>query len=226
MSLAVESRQITKTYGTGTLAVNVLKGIDFDARAGEFVYIAGPSGSGKTTFLSLLGCVLRPTSGNLSLFGQTVSGKTEAELPKLRLSLIGFIFQGNNLIGSLTAKENVAFQLKLRGWSPADANREAVRLLGEVGLSDRVDFKPHDLSGGQRQRVAVARAIAGRPPLILADEPTAALDAQNGKQVVELLRELAKNRGHTVVVVTHDNRIFDLADRIIHLEDGRIVHEE
>lgn len=143
--------------------------------------------------------------------------------PRLRLSYIGFVFQSHNLIEALSAQDNLALLLQLRGWSHADARREAARLLESVGLSDKRDSKPRDLSGGQRQRVAIARALAGAPPILLADEPTAALDAHNGYVVTELLRVLAKVHGHTVVVVTHDARIFHLADRIVHIEDGLIA---
>jgi putative ABC transport system ATP-binding protein len=216
---------VTKTYGSGAVAYQALRGVDFSARPGEFVMLSGPSGSGKTTLLSILGCVLSPTSGDVHLFGQRVSGRRESELPALRLAYVGFVFQGSNLLVSLSARENVALPLELRGRSARDARREADELLARVGLGDRAGSKPRDLSGGQRQRVAIARALAGSPPLILADEPTGALDATNGLLVTELLRTLAKEHGHTVIVVTHDNRIFHLADRIVHIEDGIIRKE-
>ncbi len=219
----VDVRALTKTFGKGTLAVQALKGVDFAMHRGDFVMLAGPSGSGKTTLLSVLGCVLAPSEGEVRLFDEDVTRIPEAELPRLRISYIGFIFQGFNLIASLTAGENIAFQLQLRGWPTDRATAEAARLLDRVGLADKIDRKPADLSGGQRQRVAIARAIAGSPPLILADEPTASLDAQSGLHVTEMLRELARERGHTVLVVTHDSRIFHLADRIVRIEDGRIV---
>ena len=219
---AIQVQSLTKTFGSGNLAVQVLKGIDFAMNPGEFVMLAGPSGSGKTTLLSILGCVLAPTSGDVQLFGENVAGVPESKLPRLRVSYIGFIFQGHNLVASLTAQENIAFQLQLRGWQRAAAMREAATLLDRVGLGDKLDRKPRDLSGGQRQRVAIARAIAGGPPLILADEPTASLDAQSGLLVTEILRDLARERQHTVLVVTHDSRIFHLADRIVHIDDGRL----
>jgi len=150
----------------------------------------------------------------------------EAELPKLRLAYIGFIFQGHNLIASMTAQENVALMLALRGWNSVDASKEAARLLSLVELGDKLGNLPADLSGGQRQRVSVARCIAGTPPIVLADEPTASLDAQTGQLVMELLHQLAKKRGHTVVTVTHDNRIYHFADRIVHIEDGMILDTE
>jgi putative ABC transport system ATP-binding protein len=217
------ARGVTKTYGSGAVAYQALRGVDFEARSGEFVMLNGPSGSGKTTLLSILGCVLTPTSGEVSLFGETISGRRESELPHLRLSYIGFIFQGHNLIASLDARDNVALSMRMRGHSVREANREAERLLVRVGLADKLDRKPSELSGGQRQRVAIARALAGSPPIILADEPTASLDAETGAVVTNLLKEMAREGGHTVVVVTHDNRIFHLADRIVHIEDGHIV---
>jgi putative ABC transport system ATP-binding protein len=222
---AIEVRDLTKTYGSGDTAYQALKGVDFLASPGEFVMLSGPSGSGKTTLLSVLGCVLTPTSGRVRLLGEDISHAREGDLPRLRLSYIGFVFQSHNLIDALSAQENVAMLLRLRGWSSRDAMGEAARLLASVGLSDKTDSKPRDLSGGQRQRVAIARALAGAPPILLADEPTAALDAHNGLAVTELLRRLAKEQGHTVVVVTHDSRIFHLADRIVHIEDGLITEK-
>jgi putative ABC transport system ATP-binding protein len=223
IEMAVSAKTVTKTFGSGPLAFQALKGVDFEVRRGEFVLLAGPSGSGKTTLLSILGCVLSASSGDVQIFGEDISKRRESEMPRLRLSYIGFVFQGHNLIASMTAEENIAFQLQLRGWDRRASKVEAGRLLERVGLGDKLDRKPEDLSGGQRQRIAIARAVAGAPPLILADEPTASLDARSGLSVTEMLKELAKERGHTVVVVTHDSRIFHLADRLVHLEDGRIV---
>jgi len=220
---AVEVRNLAKTYGSGNTAYQALKGVDFVASPGEFVMLSGPSGSGKTTLLSVLGCVLTATSGEVKLLGEDISHAKEKDLPRLRLSYIGFVFQSHNLIDALSASDNIAMLLELRGTSRRDAKREAGRLLESVGLADKIDSKPRDLSGGQRQRVAIARALAGSPPILLADEPTAALDAHNGAAVTELLRTLAKEHGHTVIVVTHDARIFHLADRIVHIEDGLIV---
>ncbi len=220
---AIELKGLTKTYGTGALAFQALKGIDLTVKQGEFMMLVGPSGSGKTTLLSILGCVLSPTDGEAYLFGEKLHGRREADLPDLRLSYIGFIFQGHNLIPALNLEDNVAFPLELRGYSRHDALTEAREVLTAVGLADKLKRHPEDLSGGQRQRVAIARALAGKPPLILADEPTAALDAQTGQQVTELLKKLSTERGHTVVVVTHDNRIFHYADRTVHIEDGLLV---
>ena len=218
----VDVRGLKKVYGTGAVAFEALKDVDFHADSGEFVMLSGPSGSGKTTLLSMLGCVLRPTAGEVSIFGHDVAVAGEDELPALRLGLVGFVFQGFNLIASLTASENVALVLQLRGWDPDAGRAEAAKLLAEVGIPEKAHVFPRDLSGGQRQRVAIARAIAGHPPLLLADEPTANLDGHTGLQVTEMLKDLARAHGSTVVVVTHDNRIFHLADRIVHIEDGRI----
>jgi putative ABC transport system ATP-binding protein len=225
MSAAIEIKGLTKTYGQGALAFQALKGIDLRVAQGEFMMLVGPSGSGKTTLLSILGCVLTPTSGEAFLFGEAIHGRRESDLPDLRLSYIGFVFQGHNLIPALSLEDNVAFPLELRGLSRSEALREAREVLTEVGLGDKLKRRPEDLSGGQRQRVAIARAVAGKPPLILADEPTAALDAETGQQVTELLKKLSTERGHTVVVVTHDNRIFHYADRIVHIEDGLLQPE-
>jgi putative ABC transport system ATP-binding protein len=167
--------------------------------------------------------VLAATEGDISLFGVDLRAQKDRDLPALRRALIGFVFQGHNLIASSTAYDNVKMVLELRGHGGRGADREAKELLERVGLADKIWSMPSELSGGQRQRVAIARALAGTPPLVLADEPTAALDAQAGHQVTQLLVSLCKERGVTVVVVTHDNRIFDLADRIVHIEDGRIT---
>jgi putative ABC transport system ATP-binding protein len=221
----VELRAVTKTYGSGATAYQALRGVDLSARPGELVMLSGPSGSGKTTLLSIVGCVLSATSGEVRLFDQDVSRARESALPALRLAYVGFVFQGHNLLASSTASENVALPLELRGSSRREARRQAEELLVRVGVGHRLNNKPGNLSGGERQRVAIARALAGNPPLVLADEPTASLDAVNGRKVMGLLRALAEEQGHTVLVVTHDNRIFDLADRVVHIEDGLIRPE-
>jgi putative ABC transport system ATP-binding protein len=223
MRWAIDAQSVEKKFESGGVETRVLKSVSFCAVQGEFVMLVGPSGSGKTTLLSILGCVLRPSAGSLALLGRDVGACSDADLPRLRSSLIGFVFQGHNLIAALSAEENIALQMQLRGFSRADSVREARLLLDRVGLGHRRDHKPDQLSGGQRQRVAVARAMAGRPPIILADEPTASLDVENGLIVTRMMKELASERGHTVVVVTHDNRIFDYADRIERIEDGLIV---
>jgi putative ABC transport system ATP-binding protein len=221
-AVTVRARELKKVYGDGDVAYHALRGVDLDVHTGEFMMLAGPSGSGKTTLLSIVGCVLTPTSGALELFGEDVSKLKESRLPKVRLAKIGFIFQGHNLIASLSARDNVALVMRLQGMSTRDAHRRADEMLDKVGLGDKIHSLSSQLSGGQRQRVAIARALAPAPPLVLADEPTAALDAQSGLVVTELLRKLSREEGHTVVVVTHDSRIFHLADRMVHIEDGRI----
>jgi len=222
-SPAIFVRGVTKTYGTGALALDALRGVDLEVARGELVMLAGPSGSGKTTLLSIVGCILRPTSGEVRLFDDVVSRYGEERLPHLRLAYIGFVFQGGNLIASLTALDNVSLVLEMRGQARRRARRDAADLLARVGLADKLDSLPSNLSGGQRQRVAVARAVAGAPPIVLADEPTASLDAESGLAATQLLREMAHEREHAVVVVTHDARIFSLADRVIRIDDGLIV---
>ncbi len=221
--LAIDARGVNKTFGTGALAFQALKNVDFQVERGELVMLVGPSGSGKTTLLSILGCVLTATSGEVNLFGTTVSNLRERQLPVLRQALIGFVFQGHNLISSLTALQNVTLVLETRGVGRTAARTEATQLLERVGLGDKLGSYPDQLSGGQRQRVAIARAVAGKPPLVFADEPTAALDAVSGLEVTQLLTQLCRENGTSVVVVTHDNRIFHLADRIVHIEDGKIT---
>ena len=221
--ITIDARGVTKVYGSGALAYQALRGVDFSAREGEMVMLNGPSGSGKTTLLSILGCVLTPTGGSVKIFGHELMGVPQRKLPELRLAYIGFIFQGHNLLASLEARENVALPLRMRGWGARDAMKEADRLLERVGLADKTERRQDELSGGQKQRVAIARALAGNPPILLADEPTASLDAETGLAVTQLLKDLASADGHTAVVVTHDNRIFHLADRIVNIEDGHIV---
>jgi putative ABC transport system ATP-binding protein len=219
----IEVRELWKTYGSGPLAFHALKGVSLTASAGEVLLLVGPSGSGKTTLLSILGCVLSPTSGSVRLAGRELAGLPETKLPEMRLRYIGFVFQAHNLMPSLTTVGNVCLPLLLRGWSEKKARAEAAELLDNVGLGKKLNTLPRDLSGGQKQRVAIARALAGRPPILLCDEPTAALDAQTGQGVMETLTTLAHQGGHAVVVVTHDNRIFKFGDRMVRIEDGLIL---
>ena len=226
MGAPVSISGLSYAYGTGDLARPVLRGVDLDVGPGEIVLLTGPSGSGKTTLLTLIGALRGMQEGSCRVLGQELAGAKEAQRVLLRRR-IGFIFQQHNLLGFLTARQNVAMALEL---DPAtdEAGRlaRAGRILEAVGLGDRTEAKPAQLSGGQRQRVAVARALAGDPGLILADEPTAALDKQSGGEVVRLLRELAKQRGVPILLVTHDPRILDIADRIVAMEDGRILPRE
>jgi len=185
--------------------------------------LMGPSGSGKTTLLSIMGCILTATSGSVRVGGREVVGLREKELPALRLQHIGFVFQGFNLFPTLTARENVELMLDLKGVPAAAAKRRAHELLDQVGLGEKHGSFPADLSGGQKQRIAIARALAGDPEIILADEPTAALDSQTGRNVMEMMSELAHKRGRAVVIVTHDSRVLSFADRIVKIEDGAIA---
>lgn len=222
----IEIRDLYKTYGSGGAEVHALAGVDLDVAAGEVLMLMGPSGSGKTTLLSVMGCILRATSGSVKIEGREVARLEENKLPEVRLKHFGFIFQGFNLFPALTARENVELALKLKGLKGAQAKAEAAALLEQVGLADKLNAFPSDLSGGQKQRVAIARALAGEPPIVLADEPTAALDSQSGLTVMEILTGLARKRGRAVVVVTHDNRVLQYADRIVRIADGRVVDEE
>jgi putative ABC transport system ATP-binding protein len=221
----VVTENLVKTYTDGRIQVSAVAGVDIKLAAGEIIGLFGPSGSGKTTLLSVLGCILRPTSGSYRLYGHEVANLPEPLLPDIRRKYISFIFQGFNLFPALTAYENVMLVLKLKGISGSVADRKTHALFEEVGLADRMHFLPRDLSGGQKQRVAVARALAADSPLILADEPTGNLDHTNGRNVMEILRKLAREQRKCVVVATHDNRIEEIFDRILFMEDGRITKE-
>jgi putative ABC transport system ATP-binding protein len=213
---------LCKSFGTGQARTMALDHVSLAVHPGELVLFMGPSGSGKTTLLSIMGCILRPDSGQVAIHGQTVTGLTEPELCRVRLEKIGFVFQNYNLFPTLRAVENVMVALDLKGVTMRQARWRAAEVMEAVGLGDKLMSLPEDLSGGQKQRLAIARALAGDPEIILADEPTAALDSVNGRLVIGLLRNLAMEPGRCVVVVTHDNRIFDFADRIVQIEDGRI----
>jgi putative ABC transport system ATP-binding protein len=226
MKAAISVRDVTKVYVEGANRIEVLHGVDFDVEQGEVVMLMGPSGSGKTTLLSIMGCILRATSGSVQVAGREVAGLSERELPEIRLQHIGFVFQGFNLFPTLTVGENVELALDLKHIRGDKAKQEARRLLEQVGLATKYESFPSDLSGGQKQRVAIARALAGSPGVILADEPTAALDSVSGRRVMEMMRDLAQKHGRGVVVVTHDSRVTEFADRIVHMEDGRIAEEE
>ncbi len=219
----VELKGITFAYGAGELRRAVLRDVDLTVAPGEIVLLTGPSGSGKTTLLTLIGALRAMQDGSARVLGQELAGAAEAERVRLRRR-IGFIFQNHNLLGFLTARQNVAMAMELDGGlNEAQRLKRAGEMLEAVGLADHAEKPPAQLSGGQRQRVAVARALAGDPGLILADEPTAALDKVSGQEVVHLLRDLAKGRGVPILLVTHDPRILDIADRIVAMEDGRIV---
>jgi len=223
MSAAISVRDLTKSYAEGAAAVTALNQVSLDVGAGEVVLLAGPSGSGKTTLLSIMGCILQPTSGSVKIAGREVAGLSEKELPAVRLAHIGFVFQAFNLFPTLTAGENVELALDLKAIRGREARARSRSLLEQVGLGDKYGTFPADLSGGQKQRVAIARALAGDPGIVLADEPTAALDSHTGTTIMNMLRELAHQRGRAVVVVTHDPRLLHYGDRIVRIEDGRIA---
>jgi putative ABC transport system ATP-binding protein len=212
--------RVSKTYGEGESTVEAVRNVSLDLGAGKFIFLMGPSGSGKTTLLMLMGCLLRPTAGSVHIFDQDVSSLNERRLPRIRRDKIGFIFQGFNLFPALTALENVETTLNLKGYRGGEARDEARKLLTRVGLERRMEHLPEDLSGGEKQRVAVARALAGNPPIILADEPTGMLDSKTGRLISEMLRDLAHQEGRLVFTVSHDNRITALADQIFNIEDG------
>jgi putative ABC transport system ATP-binding protein len=220
---AIDARDITKTYGEGRLAVPVLHGVSLAVARGEVVALEGPSGSGKTTLLCILGCLLTPSGGGLTIDGRAIDPRRPDQLWKVRRRSIGFVFQQFNLFPSLTTRQNIQYSLNLRGWGGRKALREADRVLEQVGLSDRKDFHPRELSGGQKQRVAVARALAGSAPLILADEPTGNLDSESGAQVLSLFRMLAKVENRGLLIVTHDPTVRSIADRVASIRDGRLA---
>lgn len=219
----VQATNLSKVYREGSLEVTAVREASVRAEAGEMLAIMGPSGSGKTTLLSMLGCILRPTSGTISICGTRVDGLDERALPAVRRRYMGFIFQSFNLFAALTAAENVEVMLGLKGFEPRAARRRARELLEAMGLSDRANMLPRELSGGQKQRVSIARALAGDPPLILADEPTASLDWKNGEQVLGLLRDAARQGDRTVIIVTHDHRVDPFIDRSISIVDGELA---
>ena len=220
------ARDIVKDLGEGAGRVRALKGVSMALVPGELTLLMGPPGSGKTTLLSILGCILTPTSGSLEVAGEAADGLGPERLADIRRRHIGFIFQSYNLFPTLTAMENVRLALDVRGMAKAETIARAEEALREVGLAHRLLNYPRNLSGGEQQRVAVARALAAQPSVILADEPTAALDSENGHQVMALLARIAKDESRTVLAVTHDPRTHAYADRIVRIEDGRIVGEE
>ena len=220
------AKQIVKELGSGASKVMALRGVDLELVRGELTLLMGPSGSGKTTFLSILGCIMAPTSGELCVAGTSTEGLDPEELAGLRRDHIGFIFQSYNLFPTLSALENVRISLDVRGQKGYKAARRSEDVLREVGLGHRLKNYPSNLSGGEQQRVAVARAIVSSPSVVLADEPTAALDGENGNAVMELLARIAHEQGRSVLAVTHDPRTLPYADRVVRIEDGLIVGEE
>lgn len=227
MATTIAAKGLVKTFGEGDIQVRAIRGIDMEVEGGEVVLIMGPSGSGKTTLLSMLGAMMRPTSGSVVIQGVDLATLPEKKLPRFRAKSFGFVFQDFNLLSSLTAQENVEYALNLAGTTGRQARARASRLLHGLGLSERVRFRPEKLSGGEKQRVALARALANEPGVILADEPTANLDSKIGHEIARLLRRAADEQDRSVIIVSHDARLKDIADRVLWLEDGEFksVHE-
>lgn len=224
--IMIEATEIVKVLGEGAGRVDALRGIDLSLAGGELTLLMGPSGSGKTTLLSVLGCMLSPTSGTVRIRGLSTTGLGPEQLAELRRDNVGFVFQSYHLFPTLTAAENVRLALDVRGDRSQLARIKADNALATVGLSHKASAFPRELSGGEQQRVAVARAIVGDASVILADEPTAALDSENGHAVMTVLAEIAKDPARALFIVTHDPRIMQFADRILRIEDGRIVSDQ
>jgi putative ABC transport system ATP-binding protein len=222
----VEARGLTKIIDTGTHRVEILRGVDFEIPQGQFVAIMGASGSGKSTLLGLLAGLDTPTAGKIVIDGTDITGLSEDKLAGVRGKKIGFVFQSYQLIPTLTAEENVLLPYELAGGGVSAGTARARELLKSVGLSDRLDHYPVQLSGGEQQRVALARAFMGKPPILMADEPTGNLDSVNGAHVLDLLISLNRREGTTLVLVTHDRSLTEHADRIVTLRDGRIISDE
>lgn len=222
-TVAVHCRGVTKEFGTGDAKVQALRGVDVDIQYGEMTLLVGPSGCGKTTLISIMAGLLDPTAGEVSLLGQDRRNLRGSRLVRFRAENIGFVFQQYNLLPSLTAVENAAVPLIIRGVRRAEAIERAMAMMTEVGLKERARALPSQLSGGQQQRVAIARALVNEPRLLVCDEPTAALDAHSGRTVMDLIKRVTVREDRAVIVVTHDNRVFDLGDRIIAMSDGLVV---
>jgi putative ABC transport system ATP-binding protein len=223
MDTLLSIRDVSKTFGEGQISVIAVSHVSLDVHEGEVILILGPSGSGKTTLLSIMGGLLHPTSGQVLLNGHDIYGFSDGELSHLRCRQIGYVFQSFNLLNFLNVRQNVEVMLNLAGIRGEQARLRAAEVLCQVKLDHRLDFPPHKLSGGERQRVSIARALANHPRFILADEPTGNLDSTAGRNVAQILTELAHQHGCGVVIVTHDNRILDVADRVLYLSDGALV---
>ncbi|QKG72637.1 ABC transporter ATP-binding protein [Erythrobacter mangrovi] len=222
---AICTRGVTRDFKAGQQVLTVLHGIDLDIRSGELTYLVGESGSGKTTLISIMCGILWPTLGEVKVYGTDIYSLDDTALVEFRLQNIGFIFQQYNLIPSIDAASNAAVPLIAQGMDRHEARERAVAMLAKLNIADQADKLPSQLSGGQQQRVAIARALVHEPRLVVCDEPTAALDAASGRRVMDLLRDVAVAPDRACIIVTHDNRIFDFADRILVLEDGRVTHD-
>jgi len=222
----VKIENLNFAFGEGNLRKQILFDVSLQIERGEIVIMTGPSGGGKTTLLTLIGALRSAQEGSISVLGKELLGAGEREMVGVR-RYIGYIFQAHNLLKSITARQNVMMSLELHDqFSPVEASEKAAAMLKAVGLEEHLDKIPDKLSGGQKQRVAIARALAAHPKLILADEPTAALDSKSGRNVVDILQKLAREQGSSILLVTHDNRILDIADRIVSMEDGRLSEEK
>ncbi|PFK47126.1 hemin ABC transporter ATP-binding protein [Bacillus cereus] len=217
--------QVSKVYGEGETEVTALHPITLDVKEGEFIGIVGPSGSGKSTLLSIAGALLSPSKGNIYVSGQNITSLSEKEMTDIRLRKIGFIFQFANLVPFLTVKEQLLYIAKLKGKDKKEAGKFAEQLLKTFGLSHRMNHYPHQLSGGEKQRVAIARAFMNNPDLILADEPTASLDSKRAREVVELMKDEVKKNKKAAIMITHDEKMLDVCDRILALRDGKLLRE-
>ncbi|MGC1561793.1 MAG: ABC transporter ATP-binding protein [Bradyrhizobium sp.] len=222
----LEAVDVAKDLGSGAARVAALKGVTLTLNGGELTLLMGPSGSGKTTLLSILGCMLTPTDGTVRICGRSTAGLGPEEMAQLRRLHVGFVFQSFHLFPTLSATDNVRLALDVRGDPARAARAKSKEALARVGLADKAKALPRVLSGGEQQRVAIARAIVGSPSVILADEPTAALDGENGRAIMKILAEIASEPARAVLIVTHDPRLLPFADRIVHIEDGRITGEE
>jgi len=222
----LDAVNVSKVLGSGAAKVAALKGVSLTLKGGELTLLMGPSGSGKTTLLSILGCMLTPTEGTVRVCGHSTAGADPEDLALLRRKHVGFVFQSFHLFPTLSATDNVRVALDVRGERFRSAKAKSREALARVGLPHKIKAFPGELSGGEQQRVAIARAIVGDPSIILADEPTAALDGENGQAVMKILAGIAREQGRAVLIVTHDPRLLPFADRVVHIEDGRIVREE
>jgi putative ABC transport system ATP-binding protein len=222
----IEARNVSKVLGSGAGQVRAVKNVDLSLAGGKLTVLMGPSGSGKTTLLSILGCMLTPTEGSVFICGHATAGAGPEQLAKIRRQHIGFVFQSFHLFPTLTAHENVQIALDVRGERRRRAKRKSRDVLERVGLAHKLAAFPRDLSGGEQQRIAIARAIVAEPSAILADEPTAALDTENGHAIMTILANTARQQGRAVLVVTHDTRLLEFADRILYIEDGTLSDKQ
>ncbi len=224
-NIILRTHKLSKTYMQGKIPVHALKNVDLEVKKGEFVSITGPSGSGKSTLLSIIGCIETPTSGNVWIDGIEITRAKQGELPRIRREKIGFIFQHFNLIPTLTALENVEIPMRFTRTPKKERQRRAKHLLEQIGMADRMHHRPSELSGGEQQRVSIARALANRPAIILADEPTGEVDTKTRDKIIEILGDLSKN-GQTVIVVTHDPEVAQQTQRTLKMRDGEIIIED